>query len=247
MKLSHLCSAISCSFLMCLSFAANAEVRVLTYGDSNTWGFKPSVDGDFLPRYSDAQRWSGVMQKNLGPSYVVSVVGVPGRSLNYDLPSNIGAISKEDGNGLRRLALSLTEDAPVNLVIVMLGTNDLIHKPRPTPDEIAGGLLQVKQLAEANTLAYSASQKQRVLVVVPAPLHDTRRGPFKDDFDDQSVAESRALAKAFINQGKRLGIPVFDAGSVVEAEGIDGVHLSESGHRRLGEAIAREVKALVQP
>jgi lysophospholipase L1-like esterase len=246
MHLPRLFHALLCGLVMCLCITANAEVRVLTYGDSNTWGFKPSVEGDFLPRYSDAQRWSGVMQKKLGSGYVVSVVGVPGRSLNYDLPADLDSISKEDGNGLRRLALSLTEDAPVNLLIVMLGTNDLIHKPRPTPDEIASGLVQVKKLAEANTLAYSPSQKQRLLVVVPAPLRDTRRGPFGDDFDDQAISESRELAKAFMDEGERLGIPVFDAGSVVDAEGIDGVHLSEAGHRRLGEAIAKKVKDLVR-
>ena len=129
----------------------------------------------------------------------------------------------------------------------MLGTNDLIHKPRPTADQIARGLVKLKQLAEAGTVSYSAIQKQRILFVVPAPLRDTRHGPFKDDFDNQAIKESRYLAQAFLSEGKRIGVPVFDAGSVVEAEGIDGVHLSESGHRLLGEAIAREVKALVHP
>jgi lysophospholipase L1-like esterase len=238
---------VVCTFLLTLSSAAGAEVRILTYGDSNTWGFKPTAEGDFLPRYTDAQRWSGVMQQSLGADYEVRVAGIPGRSLNYDLPGNIGSISKEDGNGMRRLALSLNEDAPVNLVIVMLGTNDLIHKPRPSPDQIALGLVKLKRLAEAGTVAYTASQKERLLFIVPAPLHDTRQGPFKDDFDAQSVKESRELARAFVSEGKRIGVPVFDAGSVVEAEGIDGIHLSESGHKRLGEAIAREVRTLVQP
>jgi lysophospholipase L1-like esterase len=141
----------------------------------------------------------------------------------------------------------LTEDAPVNFLVVMLGTNDLIHKPRPSPEQIAHGLIKLKQLAEAGTVAYTPSQKQRVLVVVPAPLHDTRHGPFKDDFDDRAVKESRELAQAFASEGRRIGLPVFDAGSIVEAEGVDGVHLTEEGHSRLGEAIAREVKALVQP
>lgn len=246
MRMLCLSRSIVLGCLMFLCASANAEVRILTYGDSNTWGFMPSVEGNFLPRYTDAQRWPGVMQQSLGSGFAVNVVGIPGRSLNYDLPGSLGSISKEDGNGLRRLALSLTEDAPVNLVVVMLGTNDLIHKPRPTPDQIASGLVKLKQLAEAGTVPFSASQKQRILFVVPAPLRDTRHGPFKDDFDDQAVKESRDLAKAFISEGKRIGVPVFDAGSVVEAEGIDGVHLSEAGHRRLGEAIAQQVRALVQ-
>ncbi len=241
------CHLVFCSFLLVLSASTNAEVRILTYGDSNTWGFKPTVEGDFLPRYTDAQRWSGVMQRALGAGYGVTVVGVPGRSLNYDLPGNIGSISKEDGNGMRRLALSLTEGAPVNFLVVMLGTNDLIHKPRPSPEQIAQGLIKLKKLTEAGTVAYTPLQKQRVLFVVPPPLRDTRHGPFKDDFDDRAVKESRELAQAFASEGRRIGLPIFDAGSIVEAEGVDGVHLTEEGHSRLGEAIAREVKALVQP
>lgn len=239
--------AFTFSFVLLISAAARAEVRVLAYGDSNTWGFKPTVEGDFLPRYSDSQRWSGVMRDALGPAYAVEVNGIPGRSLNFDLPGGLGALTKQDGNGLRRLALSVTQDAPVNLVIVMLGTNDLIHKPRPTPHQIAAGLEKLVRIAETATVAYAPTQKQRLLFVVPAPLHDTSHGPFKDDFDARAVQESKDLAEAFLNEGRRLGVPVFDAGSIVKVEGIDGVHLTEAAHRQLGEAIAREVKAIVQP
>jgi lysophospholipase L1-like esterase len=93
----------------------------------------------------------------------------------------------------------------------------------------------------------NASQKQRLLIVAPAPLGDTSKGPFKDDFDQDAITESRELASAFRSESQHLGVPFFDAGSVIATKGMDGVHLDAAAHARLGRALTEQVKRLIRP
>ena len=240
---SGVLSAIFVALLTVTTFA-QAQVRVLAYGDSNTWGWKPVLDGRPVPRYADSQRWPGVMQKALGPGFAVEVNGLIGRTLDADLAEGVGQLEGQDQNGRRRLALALAEAGPVNLLVLVLGTNDLIDDLNRSPSEIAGGLGRLVEIARAGTVAHPGAPLQRILVVVPPPLNDTGRTPFKDLFGPAAIQKSRQLAAEFERAGVALGIPVFDAGRVVRLDGVDGIHLSEQAHRALGQALAREVKRL---
>ena len=236
-----------CTLLISTSAGAQGQVRILAYGDSNTWGWKPVADGKPVPRYDDSQRWPGAMQRALGPRFVVGVNGLIGRTLEADLAEGVGQLDGQDHNGMRRLALALSEAAPIHLLVVMLGTNDLIDDLNRTPQEIAASLAKLVDVAKAGTAAYSTSQRQHVLIVVPPPLGDTGRTPFKAVFGPRSIEKSKQLATAFERAGRDLGVPVFNAGSVVALDGVDGVHLSMQAHRRLGEALAKEVRRWVSP
>lgn len=238
--------AFLASLLTVTSFAGD-QVRVLVYGDSNTWGWKPVSDGKAVPRYHDDQRWPGVMQKTLGSGYVVEVNGLIARTLDADLSEGTGQLEGQDQNGMRRLALSLAEASPVNLLVVMLGTNDLMDDLNRTPKDIASSLPKLIEIAKTGTVAYSAAQTQRLLVIIPPPLGDTSRTPFKESFGPHAIEKSKLLAAEFEQVAASLHIPVFNAGKVVTADGIDGLHLSERAHRLLGVALAREVRKLITP
>lgn len=240
---SILLSTISAA-LLTIATCAQAQVRVLAYGDSNTWGWKPVADGKPIPRYSDSQRWPGVMQGALGPGYAIQVNGLIGRTLDADLDEGVGQLDGQDQNGRRRLALALAEAGPVNLVILALGTNDLIDELKRSPGEIAGSLGKLVEIARAGTAAHADVRHPPVLIVVPPPLNDTSRTPFRELFGTAAIQKSRQLAAEFERAGKLLGVPVFDAGSVVQLDGIDGLHLSEQGHQALGRALAKEVQKL---
>ncbi|HKQ31741.1 MAG TPA: GDSL-type esterase/lipase family protein, partial [Thermodesulfobacteriota bacterium] len=88
---------------------------VLCYGDSITWGFNPA-DGT---RFAFDDRWPGILQSELGPGYRIIEESVPGRTTNWDSPY------LPDRNGRKSLPLALESHMPVDLVILMLGTNDL--------------------------------------------------------------------------------------------------------------------------
>jgi len=233
--------------LLSVTALAGDPVKVLVYGDSNTWGWKPVSDGKPVPRYRDDQRWPGVMQKTLGSGYVVEVNGLIARTLDADLQEGVGPLEGQDQNGMRRLALSLAEAAPVNLLVVMLGTNDLMDDLNRTPKDIASSLPKLIEIAKTGTVAYSAAQTQRLLVVIPPPLSDTSRTPFKKLFGPHAIEKSKLLTAEFEQVGAELRVPVFNAGQVITADGIDGLHLSERAHRLLGVALAREVRKLISP
>jgi lysophospholipase L1-like esterase len=233
--------------LLGVTALAGNPVRVLVYGDSNTWGWKPVSDGKPVPRYHDDQRWPGVMQKTLGSGFVVEVNGLIARTLDADLSEGVGQLEGQDHNGMRRLSLSLAEAAPVNLLVVMLGTNDLRDDLNRTPKDIASSLPKLIEIAKTGTIAHSTAQTQRILVVIPPPLSDTSGTPFKELFGPHAIEKSKLLPAEFERIGADLRLPVFNAGKVVTADGIDGLHLSERAHRRLGVALAKEVRKLTSP
>ncbi len=227
---------------------AQAQLRVLAYGDSNTWGWRAVADGKPVPRHGDAQRWAGVMQRALGPGYAVQVNGLIGRTLDADLSEGVGQLEGQDHNGRRRLALALAEAGPVNLLLLMLGTNDVIDELQRSPDDIAASLSALATIARVGTEAAPAAPAlPRMLIVVPVPLGDTGRTPFKELFGPGAIEKSRQLAAAYRREAAKLGLPVFDAASVVPvADGIDGIHLSAAAHRRIGRALAAEIQRLAR-
>jgi lysophospholipase L1-like esterase len=224
---------------------ATAQVRILVYGDSNTWGWKPTVEGTPTPRHSDSERWPGVLQESLGSGFTIEVSGLIARTLGADLASGVGPLSGQDHNGLRRLDLALMEAAPINLLVVMLGTNDLIDSLNQSPGQIAGKLPSLVTKAKAGTKRYGTAEHPRLLVVVPPPFGSTAQGRFKELFGPQAIRKSKLLAGAIQKQATRLGVEVFDAGSVISLQGADGVHLTKEEHQVLGRALANVVSRLI--
>ena len=90
-------------------------ITVLAYGDSNTYGYNPRTG----LRYSEDIRWTGLLSSHLGNGYRVIEEGCNGRTTIYDDPI--------DGwkNGLNYFKPCLHSHKPVDIVVMMLGTNDL--------------------------------------------------------------------------------------------------------------------------
>lgn len=91
---------------------------ILCYGDSNTWGYVPAT-GQRHPRNV---RWPGVLQAALGPDFHVVEEGLNGRTTVLEDPSRLAK------NGLTYLRPCLDSHAPLDLLILMLGTNDLKNR-----------------------------------------------------------------------------------------------------------------------
>ena len=191
--------------------------RILCYGDSNTWGHNPEPCGNNF-RYGDNERWTGVLQRMLDGQAKIIEEGLCGRTIMYDDP--VAA----DRNGSRFLNCCIQSHQPLDLVIFMLGTNDIRHIFTPS--------VKVPE----------------VLVIVPAPVRDEIAGSeFYGMYDEESVRKSKALGKEYEKIFADVsGVTLLDAGTVAEVSVKDCIHLTGEGHRALGEAAAERVKKILK-
>jgi lysophospholipase L1-like esterase len=205
--------------------------EILCFGDSNTWGYDPVSKG----RFPNGVRWTGVLQAALGPGYRVIEEGLNGRTTVWEDPV------EGDKVGKRHLLPCLESQAPLDLVVLMLGTNDTKKRYSAPPKDITAGVGVLLDILARCTAGRDGAAPP-VLVMAPAPL--TKLTEF-DQLFDGGVEKSRALAPLYAELAKARGCPFFDAGTVVKCSDVDGVHFEAAAHRSLGEAVAREVKKIL--
>ena len=191
------------------------ERTILCYGDSNTWGCEPRVHSRF-PR---GVRWPGVMRRRLGDAYEVMEDGVKGRTTAWDDPG------VPCSNGLAGLGYALCRAKPLDLVIVMLGTNDVHHADA---DGFGKGLARLADcLLHANE-AYPGSSpvfrgEARALLVSPILLYPALCPP---DADAAAfLAASRAFAAVTERVASSFGFPWMDAAASARASDLQTINL----------------------
>jgi lysophospholipase L1-like esterase len=202
--------------------------EILCFGDSNTWGYDPGTRG----RFANDVRWTGVLQAGLGKEFRVIEEGLNGRTTVWEDPV------EGDKMGRRHLMPCLESQAPLDLVILMLGTNDTKKRFSAPPADIAAGVGVLLEVI-AHSAAGRDGKAPPVLVMAPAPL--TKLTEFAQMFDG-GVEKSRALAPLYAELARARGCSFFDAGKVISCSDLDGVHFDAAAHRALGEAVSREVK-----
>jgi lysophospholipase L1-like esterase len=197
-----------------------AEMRILVLGDSNTWGFNASG-----PRHGETVRWGRVLDAAL-PHAVVVEEGRIGRRTDLSAGRPLDSIGRAVTTPLPDLA---ARHLPLDLAVVMLGTNDLQNGQGRNADTIARSAFALARILQAGGI-------EQVLVVTPPPLTNPERGGLSYIFEG-SQPGSEALSNAYTRQSRQTGIPVFDAGSVIRADGVDGVHLTAAAQQKLGRAL----------
>lgn len=202
--------------------------RVLIYGDSNTHGFRPS-DG---LRYGPHQRWTGVCQDMVADRIVILEEGLNGRTTCFCEPF------MEFRNGMDYIQPCVRTHAPLDMICVMLGSNDLKKIFHQDAASIARNAAKV--LARAKQVLLSKYPDSRCKYVLMSPVEISEKlidGPFGCEFDGvQAVHESRQFADYFAAEAARHGFLFFDAASAAQPGRADGLHLDEENHRKLGEA-----------
>lgn len=204
---------------------------ILCYGDSNTWGFIPGV----RERYPADIRWTGVLQAELGSAYHVIEEGLNGRTTVWDDP--VG----DHASGLQYFYPCLQSHKPLDLVIIMLGTNDLKYRFHLNAFDIAESVGRLCAIARSS-LTGPAGSAPKVLAACPAPITET--GEFLEMFEG-GARTSRVLHRAFERMGKELDVPVFFVDEVAASSPVDGIHLSREAHAAIGGVMAERVKSLV--
>lgn len=223
-----------------------AKKKILVYGDSNTWGWIGVEQAFPSTRYANEDRWAGVMADELGNDFEVAVDGLTVRATNLDDSMDWNAIKADMFNGAKTLPAAIAREMPVDLLIIMLGTNDLKVDTNRSAEDIANAIIEVAKVAHdcAGGVAYHY-QAPEVLVVSPPPINDMPHPDFASMFEG-GRPKSEALGTALRSVAGAAGINSFDAGAVTgNAQGADGLHMSKVQHAQLGRSIADKVRSLL--
>ncbi|KNZ42238.1 SGNH/GDSL hydrolase family protein [Acetobacterium bakii] len=213
--------------------------NIMIFGDSNTWGWDPSNDlVAVIKRWPDDVRWAGVLQAELGDDYKVIQEGLNGRTTVWDDPI------EEYRCGKQHIIPLLDTHAPLDLVIIMIGTNDLKDRYTVTAQDIANGagLILDKTLAQIGAFGPNGP---KVLFIAPPTLGSIENGIFKFMFAGNRE-KSEQMPEFYKGVAQSRGVPYFDAGTVAKASAVDGLHMEAESHAALGKAVAIEVKKILQ-
>jgi lysophospholipase L1-like esterase len=210
---------------------------VLCYGDSNTHGTPPMADLGTMARFRPEARWPGVMAGALGSGWTVIEEGLPGRTTVHDDP-----IEGAWKNGLAVLPAVLESHRPLDLVVILLGCNDLKTRFSVTAADIGESCGRLARTV-LGSLAGPEGRAPSVLLVAPPPIEET--GVLAGMFEG-GAAKSRGLAAEISAIAERHGVGFFDAGRVAAVDPLDGVHYSDETHRALGLAMTEEVRRAMQ-
>jgi lysophospholipase L1-like esterase len=209
---------------------------LMTFGDSNTHGTPPIVDRARYERFGPGVRWPTVAQAALGPSWELAEEGLPGRTAQFDDP-----VMGAHMNGRIGLRIALQTHGPIDVMTLMLGTNDAKARFTASAEQIASGLAGLLDVATHDEYQ-TRHGGFKILLICPPPVLE--QGPIKNEFFG-ARARSLALPPLCRALADNYGCGFLDAGEVIEVSPIDGVHYDEAAHLALGQAVAKSVSALV--
>lgn len=209
--------------------------RVMCFGDSNTWG---AIPGE-AARYADDVRWTGVLQNELGDGYTVIEEGYNGRVSVFD-----DAVEGRLG-GIKYFGPCCDTQSPLDLIIIMLGTNDLKVRFGLTPGAIAFGF---NRYMDALKITPMAGEMPKVLLTSPILVDPSYKddAQFYDMLGEFAVERSMQLADAYKAVADANGWEFLNAAEFGKASPKDGVHMDAQSHERLGKAFAKKVKEMLE-
>ncbi len=203
--------------------------HILCFGDSNTHGLIP-----FGGRYDDDTRWPMRLAKMLGPGFVVHEEGLNARTTSFPDP----VIPYR--NAMDYIYPCLETHIPLDLTILMLGSNDLKEIFDPDAEKITAALRRLCEIIREYT------QAPLLLVSPPLLREEMPDSPCSVEFSPRSVEVSRELAPSLERLADELGISFLDAGRHTEVSLRDCLHLTEKGHHMLADAIYKKVVEILQ-
>jgi len=202
---------------------------VLAFGDSLTWGRR----ADAALRHARADRWPEALAAGLAGVEVVTE-GLRGRMTAFDQTA-----APADMNGARLLPAILHSHAPIDLVIVMLGTND-IYFGLP-PERVGDGLRRIVEVIRGHAWRMDEDVAPDILLIAPPPML-TDCAP---DVTVRKVRHSAELAAVVRDVAETMETGFFDAATVSSASPDDGIHMDAANTRRLGESLREPVRKML--
>ncbi|WP_084225129.1 SGNH/GDSL hydrolase family protein [Paenibacillus pectinilyticus] len=208
---------------------------IVCFGDSNTWGYNAETDA----RFDEETRWTSRLASQLGNSYTVISEGLSGRTSVHEDPLFEGL------SGLSYLYPCLMSHSPLDLVVIMLGTNDTKARFGLTSYNIAQGIVRLAKKAKGMESGVGG-QPPEVLVVAPPPIgekyFDT---PIGSSMGIQCSDKSVELAEHLEGLLTGTGIHFADSKDGVAMNEIDYMHLDADGHRKMANFMQHQVTTIL--
>ena len=194
--------------------------NVLCYGDSNTFGFNPKDNS----RYDENTRWTAILQKNLGAEYKVINEGIPNRTGFADNPEGVLFSSQ------KHFPETLFKTDSVYILILAIGTNDLMFQYNITFDTIEEGL---------NNLIKTAKEKTDNIIIIPPTImnENVLNGFFASMFDQTSIKKSKEVGKIFKQISDENLCKYFDINEFATPSNFDGLHYDEKSHKLIADKL----------
>lgn len=205
--------------------------RLLAYGDSLTWGSDPATGG----RHAKSHRWPDVLAEAL-PGVEMVTDGLRGRTTAFD-----GLVSPADMNGAKWLPTVLHVHAPLDGVMIMLGSNDIWcgHSLR----QVRRGLVRLVEIIRSHPWRLPDAPTPWIVLMAPPEMVPCNG---EDGVVDQPlVALSQALTPLIQKLAHELDVTFFEAAPIAKASPLDGVHLSADDTRAIGTAMVDTVQPLL--
>jgi len=210
---------------------------ILAYGDSITYGANPVPGGS---RHAYEDRWPGALEARLAGKARVIAEGLGGRTTVHD-----DWFADADRNGARLLPTLLRSHSPLDLVIIMLGTNDLKPFLGATAMEAANGARRLVQIVRAHAAA-ERQETPKIILVAPPQIAATKHPEMLLHFGGQAAIEqSKLFGKWYAQRAMEEDVGFFDAATVARPDPNDGVHLDAQNTRAIGEGLAPVVTSLL--
>lgn len=211
------------------------QARILAFGDSLTWGRIANRP----ERHGDDVRWPRVLEKALGGYATVIEEGLNGRRIALDDPL------RPYRSGISLLPLFIECHAPLDLVILMLGTNDCQRQHSLAPYDVARSMRMLAQVAQRPPVELGMPVPE-VLIVAPPVVRMPDDPDHEANFFMEGAPEKMALLATYFRRiADEIGVSFFDAAQVASVTGADGIHLDAENTRAIGLALAPVVDGLL--
>ena len=211
------------------------NIRILCYGDSNTWGY---ISGSDHQRYGNSERWTKVLANLLGDKFEIIEEGLNSRTLI----SNDPRPGKEGKNGYEYLIPCLDSHDPIDLVILMLGTNELKYTYNKTPEEIGNLLEEYFVKTILNRKSQMKDSYPKLLIIAPPLVSEETGYGRKENKYLGASKKSNKLNDIYKNIAEKYNC-YFLSNKGLDV-GIDGVHLTKESHKKLANLLYEMVKKI---
>lgn len=209
--------------------------RLLVFGDSNTHGTEPAAPGAAIGRYGPDARWTELAARRLAPDWRLIDEGLPGRTTQFDDP-----VMGAHMNGQAGLKIALASHAPLDLVAIMLGTNDLKARFGADAARITAGLAGLIAIIHAPVTTAWLGMPQ-LLIIAPAPVDVTGERAAEWHGARKTALELPAAYRAL---AERHGATFLDAQRADPVDQAEGIHWTAQGHQDFAALFVAEIEEM---
>lgn len=207
---------------------------ILIYGDSNVWG-----DGDISGRRIPMQcQWPNILRKNLGYEYLIYQEGLPGRLAGNEeerMPYK---------NGINTFLATYRSLAPIDILIIALGSNDLIKFYKKTSEKIIKDLLKYTEIINEQFSDFKYKEKYfnstlpRIIYILPSNFDYVFRG--SDKFSELSEKNRLEIIEYFHKHKDEYEFIIYNDAKLFE----DGVHFNLNDHQNIAKLVKKKILSI---